>query len=108
MRRTAAALLLLLAVAGCAPSVDTWIADQAERLADKGVTFPPDQARNAIVNVVSACVMKQASPSFDRSAYINSTQMQADWISATDAGVMYDFATPEFCASVPDGPLGRQ
>lgn len=110
MLRIVALLVLTAALlAGCGSSVDSWAGEQEKRLTDAGVTFPPDQARNAIVNMVSACVFKKTGDAASsRRIYVGSTQMQADWISAIDAGKMYDLADQEFCDSIPDGPLGER
>ena len=107
--RGAATLTLLLALTGCAgDTVDNWAAKQAERLTEAGVTYPPEQTRNTIINMVSACVMKgSGDPEYNRRTYMTITPMQADWISPVDAGKMYDLADPEFCSTIPDGPLGE-
>ncbi|MEN3265426.1 hypothetical protein [Pseudonocardia sp.] len=38
---------------------------------------------------------------------MSTTPQQTDWISPVDAGKMYDLADREFCANVPDAPLGE-
>jgi hypothetical protein len=62
------------------------------------VTYPPEQERNTIVNMVSACVFKEnGDDESSRRIYMSTTPQQADWISPVDAGKMYDLADREFC-----------
>ena len=55
----AAAVALLLAAVGCSSTVDSWMNTQTERLTTAGVTFPPEQGRNTVINMTSACVIKK-------------------------------------------------
>ncbi|MEN3265427.1 hypothetical protein [Pseudonocardia sp.] len=59
MRRALAVTPLLLLIGACGSSVDSWANEQAHRLTQAGVTYPPEQERNIIVNMVSACVFKE-------------------------------------------------
>jgi uncharacterized protein YceK len=109
MRRVVIAFpLALLALAGCASSVDSWAEKQGERLTEAGVTYPPEQEHNTIISMVSACAFKQGRDNeSSRRIYMSTTPMQADWISEVDAGKMYDLADEEFCNNLPDEPLGE-
>jgi hypothetical protein len=60
-----------------------------------------------VINMVSLCVMRKVSPDAD-SGFIRGSPLTYDWISTADAVAMTRLADEEFCARVPDGPLGEQ
>lgn len=109
MRRYLPVVALLLVLTGCGSSVDTWADEQTARLTDAGVTFPPEQARNTVIAMVGACASKEAhgdDPTFMQ-IWIETTPRVNDWLSEADALKMYGLADEEFCANIPDGPLGE-
>lgn len=108
MRRAALALLLL-ALAGCADPVDTWAAEQEQRLTAAGVTYPPEQARNTVIALATICSIRDVSDSEDEAfqLFVRTTPLASDWISTADAVNMWPLADQEFCSSIPNGPLGE-
>lgn len=100
----------MLALASCGSSVDAWAAEQAERLTQAGVTYPPEQERSTVVALAATCAWKDGTvgdgTADDLRIYVRTASMTQDWISEADAIAMWQLADEEFCASVPDGPLG--
>lgn len=107
MRRAALVLIAACAalLAGCGSSTDQWAAEQADRLRQAGVTFPDDQERNTVVALAGTCGSKKAGMTL--AMYMNTTPRVNDWLSEADAMKMWTLADDQFCASIPDGPLGE-
>jgi hypothetical protein len=108
MRRALVALTLLV-LAGCGNSTDNWAHNQAKRLTQAGVTYPPEQERNTVIALAAACSIRDVSDSEDEAArlYISTAPLGHDWISQADAAAMWAIADQEFCSSIPNGPLGE-
>lgn len=114
MRKAAAPALVLACAAlvgACGgSSVDEWADQQARRLTEAGVTFPPEQKRNTVIAMTSACVTKERNGDDETFMRIwTSTQPRvSDWLSEADAAKMWRLADKQFCSSIPDGPLGEK
>jgi hypothetical protein len=108
MRRALVALTLLVLV-GCGSSIDNWADNQAKRLTQAGVTYPPEQERNTVIALATACSIREVSASEEEAfhLFVRTTPLASDWISTADAVNMWPLADQDFCNSIPDGPLGE-
>lgn len=102
MRRLVVIVVTVLVVAGCGSG--SWTEQQGERIAEAGVTFPPEQERLTIISMTSACSTKELNgdtPTF-RDIWTGTQPRVNDWVSEADALKMWQLADSEFCSTIPD------